>query len=549
MYVLGLQGGNNRTHDASACLLLDDKIIAFAEEERFIRSKKAFDRPPIFATKFCLDEAKITMKDIDSIAFAPSHHVPEAASIEELTREFFPKKLFGEIGKPKIFYFDHHLAHAASVYFTSGFEDAAVLVVDGSGVDVATSIYRASNGELELVSSYPISESLGFLYAGVSSYLGFGTFGAGKLMGLSSYGEPFYVREISKIFNEIKNKNNTQINTQREYIDETHRLLKRYGFDAPLIKETRIRAKNKVIFTPELKQIHRNLAASTQQFLEAKMIELALGALQGANSKNLCLSGGVALNCVANSVMENIIKPKNMFIQPACEDSGISLGAALLVTGRQTQYKSPYLGISYFEEEIKEYLDSTKAKYQRINNPSKKAADLLSKGKIVGWFNGKMEAGPRALGNRSILAHPGLKKNNKAVNLAKGRELWRPFGPSVLLEKGQELFEHYTESPFMLKSFEVKKNYKSSLAAVTHVDNTTRPQTVNKLDNPDYHQLINHFYKKTGIPAVLNTSFNYAGEPLVCSIEDALKTFTISGLNCLFIGNYLVIKENKNEEL
>jgi carbamoyltransferase len=254
------------------------------------------------------------------------------------------------------------------------------------------------------------------------------------------------------------------------------------------------------------------------------------------------MSGGVALNCVANSLIEKVINPEKFFIQPACEDSGISLGAALLEFSSQSGYKGPCLGCSFGDEEIKSYLDETKIRYKKVREPSVAAANLLAEDKIIGWFQGNMETGPRALGSRSILANPANKDMATLVNTCKGREQWRPFGPSVLENKAPDIFCDYSSSPFMLKSFKVKDKWKSKIRAVVHVDGTTRPQTVNQPDNPVYYRLINEFYKKTDLPLVLNTSFNYAGEPIVCTPADAIRTFSCSNLDALILGNYLINK-------
>ena len=261
-------------------------------------------------------------------------------------------------------------------------------------------------------------------------------------------------------------------------------------------------------------------------------------------SQNLCLAGGVALNCVANSIIENAKIFRHVSIQPACEDSGVALGAALMVSKKKISGKfTPYCGTAYTNALIERILKASKNKYKKYDDIAWITAKLLSEKKIIGWFQGGMEYGPRALGNRSILADPRDRNMKVTLNNAKGREVWRPFGPSVLEEKGSEIFENYVPSPFMLKSFEIKKEWISRIPAVAHVDKSTRPQTVNRIGNNIYYDLIKNFYKLTGVPVIINTSFNYAGEPIVCSPYDAIRTFSGSGLDFLIMGNYLVSKD------
>ncbi|MFA6423571.1 MAG: carbamoyltransferase C-terminal domain-containing protein [Patescibacteria group bacterium] len=544
MLILGLNGCHKRSHDAAACLVKDDKILAIAEEERFTRQKRAFDSYPINSSKFCLNYAKINFNDLDAIAigFADSK-INETVYDEKILNELFPERFFGSKKKLPIYYVKHHLAHAASVYFTSQMDETAILIVDGQGETEATSIFQAKGNQIKLIKKYDFNHSLGFLYSAISIFCGLGGFGAGKLMGLAAYGEPIYKKEIEELFDSVKLESKISGDYQDEFAEVIMSGLKNKGFKKA-IKITKLDLiRGKIDRFPEIEKTHKDLAASTQAFLEDKLIELTKEAKQLTGCNNLCISGGVALNCVANSVIENSEIFKNIFIQPACEDSGSAIGAALMVNSQKiTDKLNPYMGNEFSDLNIESTLSELKLNYEKINNIEQKTAELVSKGNIVGWFQGRMEFGPRALGNRSIVADPRMIENHKKVNLAKGRELWRPFGPSVLAEKGEEIFENFVMSPFMLKSFTVKKDWQKQISAVTHVDGTTRPQTVTREENSKYYQMISEFEKITGIPAVLNTSFNYAGEPLVSTPIDAIRTFYSSGLDYLVLENYLIKK-------
>lgn len=547
MYTLGLHGGNFRTHDASACLLKDGEIVAFAEEERFIRNKRAFDTPPINATKYCLESANICVNDVDQIAIGLSYNPNKNPDVNKFRSGILPESIFGQINNIKTTLFDHHYCHALSTYYCSGYESAAILVIDGEGSGMATSIFTAKKNTVKLIKNYPVNYSLGYLYATFSKYLGFGSFGAGKLMGLSSYGEPIYVDLIERVYTSI-NKIEFDLNhdSQEQYIEIANNILNNSSLTPPVFDIIFDSNKKRVIKMPKLNQQHKDLASSIQKFIEKKINELITEAIQITKEKQICLAGGVALNCLSNSKVGARSDVEGLFIQPACEDSGVSLGAALAVTGNRTIYKGPWLGPEFNDDSIKSILDELKINYIKVSDPTEEAADLLVKGKIIGWFQGKMETGPRALGFRSILSSPVGLNTKDIVNKIKHREKWRPFGPSVLAEKCVEIFENYSHSPFMLMSFTVKPNWREKIPAVIHIDGTSRPQAVTREYNQQYYRLIKKFYKMTGIPMVLNTSFNDAGEPIVCTPLDAIRTFYTTELDALIMGKYL-IKKGKNE--
>lgn len=542
MYILGLHGGNFRTHDASACLISDGKIVAFAEEERFIRQKRAFDKAPINAAMYCLDSAGIDISDVKTVAIGMGGE-DSKLDLKKIVDELLPKNVFKGSHNYKVRSFNHHLCHAAGSFYCSKYGDSAILVVDGEGNKIATSIYKGSPTGLKLLKSFPVNQSLGYLYASFAKFLGFGSFGAGKLMGLSSYGKPIYINEVNKVYKKMKSfTNQGDGDSQDYYFAHSLPMIESLGFSSPENSVSFDKLAASCVTEPILTKAHKDLAASVQKYLEQKMLELAQLSINLANDNHLCISGGVALNCVANSKIETILKPDGFFIQPACEDSGISLGAALLSFGKPIGYNGPYLGVDWDDRQILKVINKFKLQFVSVDNPAKVGADLISKNKIVGWLQGRMETGPRALGSRSILADPRNPVVKDKVNNCKNREKWRPFGPSVLEEDANEIFLNYQNSPYMLKSFTVKKKWREKIPAVTHIDGTSRPQGVEKKQNPQYHELITNFKRITGIPMILNTSFNYAGEPIVCSPADAIRTFYSTSLDALIIGNYLLTK-------
>lgn len=540
MYILGLNGCDKRGHDASACLMKDNKLIALAEEERFIRKKRAFDSFPINAIHFCLNQAKISLSDVSLVTIGFERRKNDKLFLDDLLSLDTFEKINKKIPVKSI---KHHLAHAASVYYTSHFEDAAILVVDGQGEDKAISIFHGHGNKIELIKDYNCDYSLGYLYSAISDFCGFGGFGAGKLMGLSAYGQPKYKKVLKEIFEKSKFLNNKSVDCQDDFCEFVK---------ATLISEGLVPAERMVRFNnitgkqekvPKILKIHKDLAASVQKFLEEQLIVFALEAKKTTGSSKLCLAGGVALNCVANSKIEEQEIFEEIFIQSACEDSGVAMGAILATTNKPINGSlRPYLGPSYSQKNISDILFASKVTFERKSNIELIAAKLISEGSIIGWFQGRMEYGPRALGNRSILADPRNMENKILVNNVKGREVWRPFAPSILKNRATELLEKYVESPFMLKSFTVKKDWQEKIAAVVHVDGTTRPQTVTHKQNPRYFRLIKEFNRLTGVPAVLNTSFNFAGEPVVCSPYDAIRTFFSSGLDYLIIEDFLIKK-------
>lgn len=534
--VLGLSGVYPWDHDAAACLIKDGTIVAYAEEERFSRTKKAFNLPPHNAITFCLES---TNTDINEIEVITCGLTDRQVSAKDILPEKYAVKLNGDISIRQI---SHHKAHAASVFYTSPFEQAAVLVIDGQGDAESISIWKGTDKDLRQIASWGANKSLGFLYGAIATYCGFGEFGGGKVMGLAPYGQPKYLDLLTEIYQSIDLPPDASTGSDEPYIAQFLQKLADYGFSATTyeyIFDDLTQQKRKL---PKLEQVHKDLAASVQSLLEHEVLRYATQAKKITGSDYLCLAGGVAMNCVANSIVQNSGIFKDVFIQPGCEDCGVALGSALAWLNQKVPLRTPYLGPAFNDHDIGAMLEARGISAVMNKNITVTVAKLLADNQIVGWFQGGLEYGPRALGNRSILANPATTKMRDKVNAIKRREPWRPFGPSVLAEHANEIFEHSHESNYMLRSFTVREIWRQKLAAVVHVDNSTRPQTVSRHDNPRFYDLIAAFEKLTGIPAVLNTSFNNYDEPIVATPDDALKTFYSSDLDVLVLGAYLVYK-------
>jgi carbamoyltransferase len=551
MVILGINqvsGLLTGQHDGAAALIKDGKLIATAEEERFnrIRHAKGF---PHMAVAYCLKEAGLTAKDIDVIAVG---YNPYAF----LKRGFFflnapsmfmyfgalaifhvqLKKFKLDAVKAKIRYVDHHLAHAASTYRCSGFKEINAMTIDGAGETETAAFYEGRNGVLTLRARIPFAHrydrktvrSIGKAYTRVTHILKLGGHGEGKTMGLASYGNPRF--DFSSILN-VKGWNNWVID-RRKITD--------------LYPET-VRASEQAPLT----DVHKDLAASIQKALEEAVVNLGRDAHAKTGIRNFGLAGGCALNCNANSRLLEQDFCDGVFIQPAASDCGIPLGAALEVMhevgdGDFIEFHTAYWGPAYTNEQIEKVIKNAKVSYRKSTDISKDAAKLVAEGKIVGWFQGRMELGPRALGNRSILGNPGIKDMADKINVAvKHREIWRPFAPAVPVDRASEYFEGVDkahESPFMLHTFYVREKYRALLPSITHVDGSSRIQTVSKEQNPTFHALLEELGRLTGHPVVLNTSFNDAGEPIICSPQDALRCYYGTGFDALAIGDFILEK-------
>lgn len=583
MYILGV---NAAYHESSACLLKNGEVIAAAEEERFNRIKHGkklsnFNNVclPMNAIQYCLEEAsigeprKLSLEDIDHIGYSiepirrfvknVQHRHPysidkvdfgtyEAENIfkemnENMVNEFAKFDFKGEFH-----WLGHHESHAASAFFVSPFDEAAVLVIDGIGEYESTTFYSGKGNEIKIVGAINYPNSIGFLWEKICKFLGFGMYDACKLMGLASYGRPdIYLSAFSDII-EYGNGDcriNDEIIQFRidsfKHLEEVFKMKKLNHHISDVDSET---------------QKYADIAASLQHITENIIISFCKKLKDETQFDNLCLAGGVALNCSVNGVLCEKGIFKNIFIQPAANDAGTSMGAAFYVWNqikkkpRTYVFKNAYLGPMYSKFEIVKALNKKGLIYRKVECVEQYAAKLLAEGKIISWFQGRMEWGPRALGNRSILADPRRKEMVELLNTkTKYREPFRPFCPSILSEKFEEWFKEPLDSiryvgNYMLTTNHVIPQKKSKIPAVVHIDNTSRVQLVRKNENPLYHSLIEHFERFTKIPLVLNTSFN-SQEPIVCTPEDAVKTFLGSDIDYLIMGDFVVSREDNAVEV
>ena len=517
------------------------------EEERLNRQRHSKGFPKL-AIQYCLKEAGLTEKDIDVIAVGYNPYAIlrrgyfflDAWSMLAYFSTFFLYRMgtrkLRKVSGAKLMYVDHHLAHAASAYRCANFGDANVITIDNAGETETATLYEGRGGVLNCRAWIPIARrfdrnkrrSIGAIYSRVTAMLKLGDNAEGKTMGLASYGKPRF--DFSSILN-VRGWNNWHIDRDN---------LKRYEqYGRKDAKEP-------------LSQENKDFAASLQNALEETFVNLGEDAHGRTALRNFALSGGCALNCNANSKLLEQDFCDRLFVQPASHDGGIALGAALEAMHRVGDgdfiegFDHAYWGPGYSNEEIEKVLKEAKISYRRSENIEKDAAKHVAEGKIVGWFQGRSELGPRALGNRTILANPQIAGMNDKVNVeVKHREVWRPFAPSVTAEDAQKYFEGMEkspESPFMLQAFYVKEKFKKIFPAITHVDGSSRIQTVTKKQNPRYHRFLKEFEKLSGHPVVMNTSFNDVGEPIVQSPKDALRCFYATGFDALAIGDFLLTK-------
>ena len=551
-------------HDSAAAILKDGKIIAAAQEERFTRKKHDFSFP-VNAINYCLKEAGIEAKDLDYIGFYDKPFIKFerilSTYIATFPRSFpsflkaipmwvseklwVPQTIRKELGFEKdILFIEHHLSHAASTFLVSGFKEAAILTLDGVG-EWATATYGVGKGEnIELLKEIRFPHSIGLLYNAFTYYLGFRVNSDEyKVMGLAPYGEPRYYDLIMENLIDVKEDGSFRMDMKYFAYDYGLRMTNR-NFDK-LFGDPRRKPES------ELTQKHKDLAASVQKVTEEIILRMARYAYKETGLKNLCLAGGVALNCVANGRILRETEFENIFIQPAAGDAGGVIGVAsyiyssLLKKGSVSTMKNAYLGPAFSNNEIKGYLDSSKIESECLSDKELvgKVADLLRDKKVIGWFQGKMEFGPRALGARSILADPTNPDAKYTVNSKiKFREKFRPFAPTVLDNEVTSYFELDKPSPFMLLVAQVRKD-KRNIPSVTHVNGSARIQTIAKDDHPLYYDLIEEFHKKSGCPVILNTSFNLRGEPIVCTPHEAYLCFMRSGIDYLVLGNFILDKQ------
>ena len=549
----------SQMHDSSACIVRDGELLFAVAEERISRIKHDAGFPRL-AIRACLDFAKLRADQLDFVCQGwPAPHSVFAADLKCFLSGQYPATYLNVLNSARLYasmahrnggfrsftnYFgptrakmrfvDHHLAHAISAYSYSGLDNAAVVVMDGRGAWEASSIWYGHGGRLDHVLTIPWPNSLGLFYAQFTQYLGFmPNSDEWKVMGLAPYGHPgINLNEFISLNHE-------------SYLVNAQLLLERSNGSSAIAK--RLGPER----TPEseIDETFKNVAFAVQDACEVAMLALVKQATQKTNCRNVCLAGGVALNSKANGKIQASGIVDHIFVQPAASDDGVALGAVLapyLDNGGRLPMRPlrhAYLGPEFADGEIEKALRTYKLRAVKLDNVAATTADLLASGKIIGWFQGRMEFGPRALGGRSILADPRDPEMNAKVNNAvKFREWWRPFAPSMLREVAGEYLEHACDSPFMILTNPVRPEKRGIIPSVTHVDGSARPQTVEKDINPLYWDLINEFGKRTGVPVVMNTSFNLRGEAIVNTPTDAVRTFFSSGMDALVIGSYLVEK-------
>ena len=601
MYILGISAFY---HDSAAALLKDGEVIAAAQEERFTR-KKHDASFPLNAINYVLDYAALNLADIDFVvfydkpflkferlletylAFAPRGFISFKSALpvwikEKLFQKTLIKKQLQRFNpdydwQNKLLFSEHHLSHAASAFFPSPFDEAVVLTMDGVGEWATTSVAIGKGNSLKIIKEIHFPHSLGLLYSAFTYYTGFRVnSGEYKLMGLAPYGEPVYKDLILENLIDVKPDGSYRLD-QSYFNYCTGLTMTNKKFDKLFGRSPRKPDED------ELEQFHMDIAASIQAVTEEIVIKLTRALVEETGIRNLCLAGGVALNCVANGKVLRDKGFENIWIQPAAGDAGGALGAAFCgaymfnnlerKVKPQDAMSGSYLGPEFEPDDIAQRLEKSGARFHFMKNLDdvvEKAAQCLSEEKVIGWFQGRMEFGPRALGGRSIIGDPRSTHMQKTMNLKiKYRESFRPFAPSVLCEDVQDWFELDTPSPYMLLVADVKKEkchdmteaenelfgidklniVRSEIPAITHVDYSARVQTVDRRTNPRYHALISRFKELSGCSVLINTSFNVRGEPIVCTPEDAFNCFMGTEMDVLVVGNYVLYKEEQNQAL
>jgi len=589
VYILGISA---YYHDSAACLVKDGEIVSAAQEERFTRKKQDYNFP-IEAIEYCLDSASIKAEDLDYIAFydkpflkferilethlayAPRGFLTFLQSIPAwIKQKLWISELISRQMKvdKKVIFPEHHESHAASAFYPSPFESAAFLTIDGVGEWTTTSYGRGAGNDFEIMKELKFPHSLGLFYSAFTYYTGFKVnSGEYKMMGLAPYGEPKYVKTIMDNLLDLKEDGSFRLNMKYFNFCEGFTMTNE-AFD-DLFGVPARQAES------SMTQIHMDLAASAQVVTEEIIMRMVRHIHRETGEKCLCLAGGVALNCVANGKILREGPFEEIWIQPAAGDAGGALGAALIVwhkylknerqvkDGRDSQ-KGSYLGPAFSDEMIEKFLKDRGIPFDKLDESEipGRAAELIEAGKVIGWFQGRMEFGPRALGSRSIIGDARNKEMQTTMNMKiKFRESFRPFAPTVMADKVSDFFEIDRESPYMLLTAQVRKDRtremtsdeenlfgidklkvcRSEVPAITHVDYSARLQTVSRRDNPLYYDMINAFYEKTGCPVIINTSFNVRGEPIVCRPVEAYMCFMRTNIDYLFLGSYLLEKSRQ----
>jgi len=559
------------SHDASAALLVDGEVVAAVEEERFTRNKHE-GNAPVNAINYCLQVANLKPSDIDYVAFPWSIEPLRKYRSAYLRRTIWTKTSKGfkkffrnkkeyndrkrfvrdalmacgfDFEKMKIEWVEHQLAHAASSFYFSGMKEAAVLSIDAGGEITSTLLGQVQNGHIEKIKEIVSEDSLGNFYSTMTDYLGFDRGdGEYKVMGMAPYGDPEKINFDHILWWDEKKKS-FRCNDEYIWVIRPNRYRVEKIYSKKMVDEIGPEREGDALVEP-----YTHVAAVTQKKLEEITLKLIDTYLKPVLEKhgNLCFAGGCALNVALNrSILESRPYLKNLWVQPAAHDSGTSLGAAAYVANKYgekiQEMRHAYLGPEFDNDAIEKELKNGKFSYTKEKDICAKSAVLLDQGNILGWFQGRMEWGPRALGNRSILGNPTIKGTADKINeIIKFREQWRPFCPSILKEHASDILDSDHPAPFMTIAFKANPKWKDKIPEVIHVDGTCRPQIVEKDVNPRYYNLIENFYKKTKTPVLINTSLNRRGEPVVCTPKDALVMFEGCGLKYMAMGDYLVKK-------
>ncbi|HNX82021.1 MAG TPA: carbamoyltransferase C-terminal domain-containing protein [Candidatus Omnitrophota bacterium] len=564
MYLLGLNDSCS-----AATIIKDGKLIAAAREERFDRIKFS-DAYPTRAVNYCLDTAGISIKNVDHIMFAwnPGHELEpqdSAATVRyhKHLLHYIPNNLLRHItgeknnkkivsidqkinfldGNLNIHFVPHHFSHAASAFFVSPYDTAAILTIDAYGDDITHQFYVGKDSQLHAIGKTEFPHSMGQVYAAITQYLGYrANSDEWKVMGLAAYGSPAYKKQFAKII-----FFDTKTNTLKCDLD---------FFTYYIWSPRRYSDKFVKMFGPErqahedLNKRHIDIAASFQSAVEDVILDMCRYLYQKTKIKQVCLAGGVTMNSKMNGRILDETPFSKVWVQPSADDAGSSLGACFYywnqILGKKRSFvmEHDYWGPGFSNAQIKECLEDALVKYEYLEHPEIKAAQAISENKVIGWFQGRMEFGQRALGNRSILADPRDPLMKDKINrLIKHREWYRPFAPSIMEEYQKDYFDNAFPSSFMQMVYTVKKDARAKIPAVVHKDGTGRLQTVSKIHNERYWKLINEFRKRTGIPVLLNTSFNDNDEPIVCTPKEALRTFFGTGIHELYLGNYRIAKK------
>ena len=538
MNILGISGGIQiGNQDGAAALLVDGELVAAAEEERFVGVKFANGMLPKNAARFCLQRARLDVRDLDAVVFAGATY----DRLKEIVQGFFEFN-FGHA--PPVRLVDHHTAHAASAFYGCGWESALVVTMDFSGDRKSTTVHIGRNGQLETLEEIQKPNSLGIYYSCVTQYLGFQKDSDEyKVMGMAGYGRPRYD------FSKILELTDTGYKFHHEFIrgisangpgpSKQERL-----FDAfPLPFPPRIPGE-------PITQVHYDIAASAQYQLEQAALRLIEYYTASSGIRRVCLAGGVALNCLMNQRIRESEWVRELYVPPICSDAGLALGAAYLYSRAFGETPAPlrhaYWGPEFSCDEVRSVLDGAGVSYRETTDPAETAVRRVGDGRIVGWFQGRMEYGPRALGNRSILADPHDGSMKDRINeKVKFREQFRPFAPSILHQDGPRYFAQYADSPYMTQTFRAAEITRQRGPAIVHVDGTSRLQTVHPPTNSLYAQLLCLLGQRSGLPMVLNTSLNAYNDPIACEPFQALRTFFATGIDFLVIGNFVIDKKRE----